>query len=147
MNRIALDRLRARARAVRTRGAVRSWRYRQRHLASGVWFRLRRVLAGAREAYVISDDEAKRLVAERYEPEACGREVAPEKTLLFVDERRLSKISARRPIPVTLGPDFLAASAVALVAFDDMDVDSSRTELRPQESCERNTFGGSSKTP
>jgi hypothetical protein len=27
---------------------------------------------------------------------------------------------SRRPIPVSLGPDFLAATAVALIAFDDV---------------------------
>ena len=112
--------MQARARAVRTRAAVRSWNYRQRNLASGVWFRLRRVLADAREAYVMSDEDGLRLVDEGYRPEACGADVAPEKTILFVDELRLSKVEARRPIPVSLGPDFLAARAVALIAFDDV---------------------------
>ena len=111
--------MRARARAVRTRATVRSWNYRQRNLAAGVWFRLRRVLADARAAYVISDADARRLVAEGYRREACGREVAPEKTILFVDEWRLSKLEACRPIPLSLGPDFLSARAIALIAFDD----------------------------
>jgi len=110
--------LRARAQAVRTRAAVRRWSYRQRDLAAGVWFRLRRVLADAKDAYVISDDDARRLVAEGYAAEACGAEVSPEKTILFVDQRRLSMIDGRRPIPVGLGPDFMAARAIALVRFD-----------------------------
>jgi hypothetical protein len=114
-----LDAMHARARAVRARAAVRSWSYRQRNLAGGVWFRLRRVLADARAAYVISDDDAHRLVAEGHQPEACGTQVAPEKTLLFVDEAHLSRLTSRRQIPVGLGPDFLAASAIALVPFDE----------------------------
>lgn len=114
-----IDRMRARARAVRTRARVRSWTYRQRNLAAGVWFRLRRVLADASAAYEISDEDARRLVAEGYRPEPCGGEVAPEKTILFVDERRLSKIETRRPIRVGLGPDLLAARAIAVVPFDE----------------------------
>jgi hypothetical protein len=114
-----LERMRTRARDVRTRAQVRSWTYRQRNLAAGVWFRIRRMLADARAAYVISDEDACRLVTEGYTREACGREIAPEKTILFVDEPRLSRIATRRPIPVGLGPEFLAAHAVALVAFDE----------------------------
>ena len=120
MARSALDRMRERVRSVRTRAAVRSWSYRQRHLAAGVWFALRRVLADARAAWVISDEDARQLVAEGYRPEACGGGIAPAKTLLFVDEPRLSKIETRRLITVGLGPDFLAAGAIALIAFDDV---------------------------
>jgi hypothetical protein len=117
MDRSALDRMWARAREVRARAAVRRWSYRQRDHAGGVWFRLRRVLADAKAAYTISDEDARRLVAEGYRPEACGSEITPEKMILFVDEARLSAVASRRAIPIGLGPDFLTASAVALVAF------------------------------
>src|SRR5438132_13503289 len=110
--------MRARAAAVRTRAAIRRWKYRQRGLAAGIWFRIRRVLADAREAYIISGDDAKRLIAEGYTPESCGAHLAPEKTLVFVDPARLSRIDSRRRIPVRLGPDFLLAPAVALIPFD-----------------------------
>ena len=113
-----LDRMHARAREVRIRVAVRRWHYRQRNLAAGVWFRLRRVLADAKAVYVISDQDARRLVTEGYRVEACGRQVAPEKVILFVDETRLSSVESRRSIPVGLGPDFLTATAIALVAYD-----------------------------
>ncbi len=119
MNEAVLERMRARARAVRTRAAVQRWHYRQRHLAAGVWFRLRRVLADASAAYAISEHDARQLIAEAYQPEACGREVSPEKLMLFVDEPRLAKLRQRRPIPVGLGPEFFAARAIALIAFDD----------------------------
>lgn len=113
-----VDRMEQRAREVRARAAVRSWDYRQRNLAAGVWFRLRRVLADARAAYVIAEDDARRLVAEGRRPEACGGEVSPPKIILFVDESRLATVTSRQPIPVGLGPDFLAATAIALVPFD-----------------------------
>ena len=119
MNSLALEKMRARARDVRTRAAVRHWRYRKRNLAGGVWFRLRRALAEARDVYVISDEDALRLVAEGYQPEPCGAHVSPEKTMLFVDAARLSGIASRRRMPVGLGPDFLAASAIALIAFEE----------------------------
>ena len=113
-----LDRMQARARQVRTRVTVRRWNYRQRNLAAGVWFRLRRVLADAKAAYVISEQDARQLVTEGYRVEACGSQVTPEKAILFVDETRLSSVESRRSIPVRLGPDFLTATAIALVAFD-----------------------------
>jgi hypothetical protein len=116
----SLARLHARASAVRTRARIRSWSYRQRNLAAGAWFRLRRVLADARAAYVIPSDDARRLVAEGYKAEACGSEVSPEKTILFVDDRALATIAARRAIPVNLGPEFLAARSIALVRFDHL---------------------------
>jgi hypothetical protein len=111
--------MRARARDARTRAAVRSWHYRQRNLAAGVWYRLRTALAAAKAAYAISDDEARQLIAEGYRPEACGAAIAPQKTIVFVDEPRLSSIDGRRSMPVGLGPDFFGAQAIALVAFDD----------------------------
>jgi hypothetical protein len=92
--------------------------YRQRDLAAGVWFRLRRVLADARLAFAISEEDARRLIAEGCQPAACGAQVTPEKMIFFVGEPRLAALPSRRAIPVTLGPDFLAATAVALVAFD-----------------------------
>jgi hypothetical protein len=118
MDSTPLEKMRARARDVRTRALVRSWNYRQRHLAAGTWYRLRRVLADARSAHVISDGDARQLISEGYVPVACGSEVAPEKTILFVDELRLSRLETR-PIPVNLGPEFLAARSIALVPFDN----------------------------
>lgn len=117
----ALERMRARARAIRVHAQVRAWKYRQRNLAAGVWFRLRRVLAHTKAAYAISDEDAGRLLAEGYEGEACGREIAPAKTMVFVDERRLGRLESRRPIPVNLGPAFLTATTVALVRFDERE--------------------------
>ena len=114
----AIERMRARARAVRSRAAVRVWHYRQRHLASGVWFRLRRVLSDANAAYVISEVDAARLIAGGCRPEPCGLELAPEKTILFISESQLSTLDAPRAIRVALGPELLTARTIALVPFD-----------------------------
>jgi hypothetical protein len=117
-----LERMRGRARDVRTRRAIQRWQYRQRRLAAGVWYRLRRVLADAQAAYVIAEQDARQLVAEGYRPDPCGADIAPAKVLVFVDERRLAAVASRRPIPVALGADFLAAAAVALVPFEGIRV-------------------------
>ena len=79
---------------------------------------------------VISAEDARRLVAEGYECLACGREIAPEKAIVFVDERRLERVGSRRPIRVDLGPAFLTADAVALIRFDETDVRSCRSRQR-----------------
>ena len=113
------ERREARARAIRATAAVRAWRYRQRHLAGGAWYRMRRVLADARAIYAISADDAQQLLAEGRPAVACGRDFAPARTILFVDEQRLSAVTSRRPLQVGLGPDVLAAPALALVPFDD----------------------------
>ena len=117
-NPLVLDLMRKRAHAVRTRAAIRRWKYRQRDLAAGVWFRIRRVLVDAKEAYVISAADTERLLMEGYKAEACGAQLAPEKTLIFVDPVRVKRLESRRPIPVRLSPEFLSATAVALVRFD-----------------------------
>lgn len=113
----ARDAMERRAREVRARSLVRRWQYRQRHLAAGVWFRLRRVLADAERAFVIDADDARQLAEEGYIPEPCGAEIAPPKTILFVAEERLAGLASRRPVPVTLGPDLLTQTAIALIPF------------------------------
>lgn len=106
-----------RARRVRERAAVRSWEYRQRHRAKGVWFRLRRVLADAAAVYVIPEREARRLLDEGVRSEPVGAELVPPKTLLFVSEAQLESIQEKRSIPVSLGQELLEATALALVRF------------------------------
>lgn len=78
---------------------------------------MRRVLADARDAYAISEEQARALVAEGYPAEPCGQELSPSRALVFVEEERLARIEGRSRIRVGLGEDFLAAPAVALVAF------------------------------
>ncbi|MBI1876032.1 MAG: hypothetical protein HYS05_19375 [Acidobacteria bacterium] len=97
---------------------VRSWDYRQRRHARGVWFRLRRVLADASAAYVIPRDEAQRLVAEGRRAEPVGEELEPPKVIVFVAAERLARIASARPVPVRLGGEVLAAECLALIPFE-----------------------------
>jgi hypothetical protein len=109
--------LQRRARQIRARAAVRAWEYRQRNHAKGTWFRLRRVLAEAREAWAIDTADADRLVAEGYIPEPVGFELAPSKRIFFAPQERLAAIGGRRPLRVGLGADLLRERCLALVRF------------------------------
>jgi len=110
--------LERRLRQMRSRLLVRSWEYRQRRHARGVWFRLRRVLADAREAYVVPAGEFERLVAEGHRPEPVGDELAPPKRILFIAADRIARIASARPVAVRLSAELLAAECLALVPFE-----------------------------
>lgn len=106
---------------MRRRVLVRSWDYRQRHHARGVWFRLRRLLADASAAFAISRDEATRLAGEGFRVEPVGKALEPPKMILFVAPDRLARIPSARPIPVRLGRELLEAECLALTTFPDED--------------------------
>ena len=106
-----------RIREARARAAVRAWEFRQRRGASGVWFRLRRVLADASEAYSVGEADAEQLIREGYAPEPVGAELEPAKKLLFVKRERIVALRERTPLRVALDPQMLAARWVVLVRF------------------------------
>lgn len=108
-----------RLRQYRRRMIVRSWEYRQRRHAHGVWFRLRRVLANARAGYVISDEEARRLMAEGHRLEPVGRELDPPKLIIVVPAERIARIASARPLAVRLSAEVLAAECLALTPFEE----------------------------
>jgi hypothetical protein len=110
-----------RLRQHRRRTIVRSWEYRQRRHAHGVWFRLRRVLANARAASVISDEDARRLIAEGHRLEPVGRELDPPKLIVFAPAERVARIASARPVAVRLSADVLAAECLALTPFGGHD--------------------------
>jgi len=107
-----------RLRELRSRVLVRDFDYRQRRLARGVWFRLRRVLAFASEAYVLPRDEAGRLIAEGHVPEPVGRELEPPRVILYVPRERVAAIASARPVAVRLSAEVLSAEFLALVPFE-----------------------------
>lgn len=111
--------LERRARDVRARNAIRAWEYRQRRHSKGVWFRLRRVLADARLAYVITDAAALDFLSRGYQPEPVGNELEPKKTIVFVPEELVTGSPDARLISVRLDAELLAAPCLALVRFPD----------------------------
>ncbi len=106
-----------RLRELRSRVLVRAFEYRQRRHARGVWFRLRRLLALASEAYAVPRDEAERLIAEGCRPDPVGRELAPARLILVVSPGRAAQIRSARPLPVRLSAELLAAEGLVLVPF------------------------------
>ena len=106
-----------RLREMRSRMLVRAFDHRQRRHARGAWFRLRRVLAFASEAYALPPDEAERLIAEGHQPEPVGRELEPPRVIVFVAPERVASIASARPLAVRLSAELLAAECLALVAF------------------------------
>lgn len=103
------------ARAVRARAAIRRWEFRQRRLSHGVWFRLRSLLAGAREAWAIPEEAMAALLAAGHVPEAVGAELQPPKTIVKVSARDLP--AERRPLAMHLDPAMLETRFIALVPF------------------------------
>lgn len=112
-----LERMRRRAQRTRARSVVRSWEYRQRHHARGVWFRLRRLLADAAGGWRLSEEDAARLIGEGIEPHPVGLAFEPPLTILVVQEARLETVASREPVALRLGADLLRSRWLALVRW------------------------------
>ena len=110
-------RLHDRARRIRERALVLAWEYRQRHHSKGVWFRFRRALVDADEAWSLNADDADCLEREGCVPLPLGQELEPPKRLLFVTRERLAGLPSRCRVPLRLCPELLAAENLALVRF------------------------------
>lgn len=113
--------LERRAAALRRRVMVRSWEYRQRHHARGVWFRLRRALADASAAFEIPAEEAGHLIAEGYKVEPVGEALEPPKVIVVVPAERMARVTGVRPVPLRLGRELLQARYLALTPFESGD--------------------------
>lgn len=109
--------LEQRVRQYRSRMLIRAWEYRQRRHARGVWFRLRRLLAGASHAYVISQQDAEQLRAEGFHAEPVGREIEPPKTIVVAPAHCLAVLTNAREVPVSLSGELLIAECLLLVPF------------------------------
>jgi hypothetical protein len=109
--------LERRLRQLRSRALVRSWEYRQRQLARGAWFRLRRLLADASDAYVLSPEMAAELIAEGFQPASVGAEFQPRKVIIVIPRERVARIPGVRPVALRLAGDLLMADHIALVPF------------------------------
>jgi hypothetical protein len=109
----------ARIREHRRRVLVRSWEYRQRLHAHGTWFRLRRALADASAAFVISREDVRALVAEGHPVLPVGEELDPPKMIVSVPAARIAQIASARPIIVRLSAELLSAECLALTPFEE----------------------------
>ena len=110
----------ARAEAMRARIRVRAWETRQLRGSKGSWYRLKRTLAHAREAYAVDEATLEELLAEGYRTEAVGDELEPKRRYVFVPAERATKVAPKRAMSVRLSAELLSAPDVLLVAFDDL---------------------------
>lgn len=115
--------LRERARLIGERALVRAWEYRQRGYSKGVWFRFRRVLVDAAEAWIIDEADADALERRGLVPHAVGRDLAPPKRLFFLSREELELLPHRRQVPVRLHRDLLLARSLALLPFSSVEGD------------------------
>jgi hypothetical protein len=112
-----IDAMNRRAIKINQRAALRRWEYRQRHCSRGVWFRLRRVLADAQEAFLLDGPDGDRLIAGGFASERVGTELAPPKRLVFAPREAILELPSAHRVAVRLSPELLSASCVALVRF------------------------------
>lgn len=113
-----VERLQARARAVRARAVVRAWEFRQRTLAAGVWGRLVRLFALAQAVYEIPCGTAQELIAAGAVPAAVGYELDPPRTILILDGATASSLPGARELPLRPAPFLLGSPCLAVVLFD-----------------------------
>jgi hypothetical protein len=109
--------LHERVRLIRERSLVRAWEYRQRAYSKGVWFRFRRVLVDAAEAWIIDEADADALELRGHVPHPAGRELAPPKRLFFLSREEMELLPHRRQVPMRLHGELLLARSLAFVPF------------------------------
>jgi hypothetical protein len=122
------QKLQDRARRVREQELIRAWLYRQRNYSTGVWYRLRRVLVDAAQAWVIDECEADRLVGSGHIPLPVGNELVPPKRLFYMNAADLKGLSLHHQIAVRLSAELLQARSLVLVPHGEPE----STPLRPQ---------------
>jgi len=109
--------MQARAKEVRARAAVRSFEYRQRGHAAGVWGRLRRLLASAEAAFVVPEAAAFALLAEGLTPHPIGLELEPPRIILVLPRDRVLAIPGAQEIAVRMSVELLSARCLVLLPF------------------------------
>jgi hypothetical protein len=112
-----LERLAERARAIRSRAAVRRWELRQLHHAAGAWHRLSRRLALTRRAWVIDDDVATALLAAGQAPDPAGLAFEPPLRWFVLSDAHVRTLAGAREIALQASPELLACRNLALVPF------------------------------
>ena len=110
--------LQRRLRSQQARVLVRSWEYRQRHHARGVWFDLRQLLTGMSAAYTVQADDVAALTAEGCPLDPVGLRFDPPKSIFIVPAESAARIPLARQVPMRLGGDLLAARHLVLTPFE-----------------------------
>jgi hypothetical protein len=114
------DRLQRRIRERQARVLARAFEYRQRRHARGTWYRLRRALTLAREAYALPREDGERLLAEGYAVDPVGSELSPPRLIVQLPAERIARLPSARPLAIRLNADLLAADCLVLVPFEGL---------------------------
>lgn len=112
-----MNALHKRAEEFRARMQVRAWEYRQLKGAKGTWYRLRRMLARASEAYEVGDATFAELIEQGAVREPTGDELEPTKNYVFLPRDRVAHLPDARPLRVRLSAELLSAKNVVFVPF------------------------------
>lgn len=123
MNPAPLETLHKRIKAARAADAIRRFEYRQRNLARGVWFRLRRLLSRAATAWQVGEEDARRLLDEGIRAQGVGLEIEPPIQILVVSEERIQTLATRRPLAIRLSAELLTTRHLALVLWPQEEAD------------------------
>ena len=113
------DSLHRRLKKLKSRVLIHRWELRQRDYSKGSWFRLRRALSSADEAYSIPAPAAEELESQGLKQLPVGSEFDPPLKMYWVSRLALEQISGHRRLALRLDAAFLRAGAIALVPFDD----------------------------
>ncbi len=117
-----MDKLHARVREIRARAAIQRYEIRQMKYAGGVWFRLQRLLTFSRQAWTISDADARGLMAAGHEPHPAGLELEPPRRFFILrEDGEVTSLRSAREVPLHASTELLVAPAVALVLFKGID--------------------------
>lgn len=110
--------LEARARALRSRAAVRSWELRHLDHAGGAWYRVTRRLALTRRAWAISDEDAAALLAGGHRPDPSGLDLEPPRRYFVLDEEEVRALDGAQEVELQASAQLLAFRNLALLSFD-----------------------------
>lgn len=111
------EKLEARARAVRSRAAIRAWEIRQHAHARGAWFEIERLFALTSRAWALSEADVQTLVAAGRRPDDAGLRLQPPRRYFVIEPAEISTLADAREIEVALSSEIVSASALALVLF------------------------------
>lgn len=101
--------------------AVRRWELRQIDYAAGSWYRLTRVLALSRRAWVLSERDAERLIRAGHHPHPAGLDFEPPRRLFIISLEEVDLLDNPHEIPLRASPEILLAKTLALVPFEGTD--------------------------
>jgi hypothetical protein len=113
----AVEKLRARAKAVRSRALIRRYELRQLPYSRGVWYRLRRLLAGSARVLVVSPEQMEVLLGAGLAPSQVGAELSPAKAIVCVTPERARGLPFVREISPALSAELLGEMYLVLVSF------------------------------